>query len=535
MKRLLCILLACLLLTGCVFVPTETEPTGETGETETHENNINKQTHEVPKGFGLAYVPEYGFNPYSCTCITNRPIFSLVYESLFVLGSGFQPEPVLCERFAVSEAGTTYLITVCQGVTFSDGSPLTARDVAASLEAAKNSPYYGNRLFQVYTIRALDDRTLEINLHRPYENLPLLLDVPVVKAGTENEERPMGSGPYAFSQEGLDLCLRRNRSWWQDNRAPVEYDRILLCPAKDPTAVRDSFEFGNTSLVCADLNAPNAVGYRCDYELWDCPTSIMQYLGFNLNAGVFSQRELRAAVTHLVDRETLIASVYKGFGEAAYLPCAPTSPLYDQDLAQNYTHDPKAFAEALASVRIPDEGAVTLLVSSADPARQELAHRIADTMTEAGLKTEVTVVAQDVYRYRISTGQFDLYIGEVRLSSNFDLSEFFRTYGSLCYGGIRSENMERLCYDALDNSGNCFDLYRGVMENGFFCPLLFKSYAVMANRGVIGNLQPAVDNVFHLPGGRSLADASVSFEEMTAQPEETEETEETNETEELIP
>ena len=58
------------------------------------------------------------------------------------------------------------------------------------------------------------------------------------------------------------------------------------------------------------------------------------------------------------------------------------------------------------------------------------------------------------------------------------------------------------------------------MENGYFCPLLFKSYAVMANRGVIGALQPAVDCVFHLAGGRSLADASVSYAEMAGTEEE---------------
>ena len=90
--------------------------------------------------------------------------------------------------------------------------------------------------------------------------------------------------------------------------------------------------------------------------------------------------------------------------------------------------------------------------------------------------------------------------------------------------------MEELCYDSLENSGNCYDLYSGVMENGFFCPLLFKSYAVMANRGVISSLQPAVDCVFHTAGGRSMSDASVAYEE-TEVPEQTGKAETTEETE----
>ncbi|MBR6414017.1 MAG: hypothetical protein IKS21_05330 [Oscillospiraceae bacterium] len=534
LKRLLFILLLLCLLVGCAVQPAE-ETTAEPEQTQTHEFNLNQQTRQTPKGFGLAYVEEYGFNPYACTCITNRPVFSLVYESLFVLNNRFQPEPVLCDRFAVSEDGKTCLFTLCEGVTFSDGTALTAKDVVASLNAARDSAYYGSRFSKVGQFIARDERTVEITLTRAYENLPLLLDVPVVKAGTVTAERPLGTGPYAFAEDGTRLCLRRNRSWWQDNRAPVEYDTILLTAAKDPTAVRDSFEFGDTALVCVDLNAPNAVGYRCDYELWDGPTTSFQYLGFNLNGGAFYKRELRAAVTHLMDRETLIASVYKGFGEATCLPCPPNSPFYDSTLAQDYAYDPEAFGVALREAAIPADYTATLLVSSAEPSRTELARRIAETLTQAGLRTDVKTVDEETYRNRLSAGSFDLFIGEVRLSGNLDLTEFFRAYGSLCYGGIRSANMEQLCYDALENSGNCYDLYRGIMENGYFCPLMFKSCAVMANRGVVGSLQPAVDYIFHVPGGRSLSEAIISYEEMTASgtevPEETENPENTEENE----
>ena len=103
LKRLLCLILAAaLLLSGCAV-----SPEGRTDETTAAPSDTaaspdtGKQT--GVSAFGLAYVPEYGFNPFSCTCITNRPVLSLVYEPLFVLGSNFQPEPVLCDRFAVSE------------------------------------------------------------------------------------------------------------------------------------------------------------------------------------------------------------------------------------------------------------------------------------------------------------------------------------------------------------------------------------------------------------------------------------------------
>ena len=523
------------MLTACAVAPgQQTDPMDTTAETELLIRNLNQLNQHQYKDFGLAYIEQFGFNPYSCVCITNRPVCSLVYEGLFVLNSSYQPQPVLCDRFAVSENGKTYVLTLCDGVTFSDGSPLTTRDVVASLEAARDSEFYGNRFSKVAAFTAKDDRTLEISLYKAYENLPAILDVPIVKAGTVKDQRPLGSGPYAFSQEESGLCLRRNQSWWQQNRAPVEYDTILLTAAMNPTEVRDSFEFGATSLVCADLNAPNAVGYRCDYELWDCPTTILQYIGFNLNAGEFYNRSLRTAITHIIDRESLITSVYKGFAEPAYLPCAAASPFYEPELAESYGYDPEAFAQGLRQARISDGYVGTLLICSGDPARLEMAYRIAEALTEAGLKMEVKALDRNTYLYRINQGKYDMFIGEARLSGNFDLTEFFKKYGSLCVGGIQSAGMEQLCYDALENSGNCYDLYKSVMENGYFCPLLFKSYAVMANRGVIGSLQPAVDNVFQLAAGRTLADASVPWEELT-QPQPAESTEATQESEEVLP
>ena len=520
LKRILCCILLCALLCGCGIAPSARE-TAQPTETE-NPNRAVLPAAKVHKDFGLAYVPEYGFNPYKCICITNRPVFSLVYESLFVLNDSFQPEPVLCDRFAVSEDGTTCLLTLCQGVTFSDGTPLTAQDAVASLNAAKDSDYYGSRFSNVTEVTARDEMTLEISLSHAYENFPLLLDVPIVKAGTQENERPLGTGPYVFSEQLTGLCLRRNQRWWQDNRAPIEYDTILLTGADNPAAVRDSFEFGDTALVCADLNAPNAVGYRCDYELWDCPTTTMVYLGFNLNGGIFSYSALRGAVTHMIDRDSLIVSAFKGFGDAATLPCAPDSPLYDRDLAMLYSYDEEAAAQVLRTAAVRSDAPGTLLVNAADAARVELARSIAEAMTQKGLPMEVTAVDAETFRSRLEKGKYDAFLGETRLSADFDLTEFFRSGGSLCYGGIRSSDMEALCYEALENSGNCYDLFRGVMENAYFCPILFKSYAVMANRGVIGSLQPAVDCIFHLAGGRSLVDASVSYGELTGTPVEEE-------------
>ena len=50
-------------------------------------------------------------------------------------------------------------------------------------------------------------------------------------------------------------------------------------------------------------------------------------------------------------------------------------------------------------------------------------------------------------------------------------------------------------------------LHETILKNGTLCPVLFKAYAVYATRGIITNMVPAVDNVFHTSNGRSITDA----------------------------
>lgn len=518
MKRLACLLLClCLLLGGCAVDPAAPEET-QPQQTEAIDTPVEETEKPAATSFGLAYIESYGLNPYTCMCLTNRPIISLLYEGLFALNNRFEPEPLLCDRLAVSDNGKTYVLTLCPDVCFSDGSPLTAQDVVASLNAAKGSEYYGARFYQVAEFSATASDTVTISLYTSYENLPLLLDVPIVKAGTENDDAPIGTGPYHLDLRGLS----KNRNWWQEAETPISQYRITLSRVGTPAEVRDDFEFGATTLVCADLNAPSSVGYRCDYELWDCPTTTMQYLGFNLSAGICANPTFRAAITHALDRESYIASIYKGFGEAAYLPCSPSSPLYDSKLAENYGYDRVAFASARKSSGIGAGYSGTILVCSADSTRVELAHRISEDFSPYGIELTVNAVDSDTYRYYLGIGNFDLFIGETRLSATFDLTEFFRPHGSLNFGGLTNSYLQSVCSDALENSGNYYELHKAIMDNGYICPLLFKSYAVMVSRGAITNLQSAGDNVFHLPGGRTLADATVPYEQLVPSPTEAE-------------
>ncbi len=77
----------------------------------------------------------------------------------------------------------------------------------ATLTAARSSARYARRLSDVKSISA-GDGTVTLTLNRPNTGLPALLDIPILKSGTEKHSVPLGTGPYLYdeSSEKLSDC-----------------------------------------------------------------------------------------------------------------------------------------------------------------------------------------------------------------------------------------------------------------------------------------------------------------------------------------
>ena len=107
----------------------------------------------------------------------------------------------------------------------------------------------------------------------------------------------------------------------------------------------------------------------------------------------------------------------------------------------------------------------------------------------------------------MSEGEYDMYLGQTKLSPNMDLTPFFSANGALNYGEIDDIAVYNLCLQALENQGNYYTLHQTVMDQGYICPVLFRSYAVYATRGLVILLQPARDNLFSYTIGKTMTDA----------------------------
>ncbi|MCR5825573.1 MAG: ABC transporter substrate-binding protein, partial [Oscillospiraceae bacterium] len=298
MKHLLMIvplLALCLTLSGCL----EPEPVEPEDFWEMDETIEIQPVEEAPTVFTLPYLSSQSLNPITCSDGVQQAAASLLYEGLFTLDAQFNVQNALCASYVRSGNGLSYTFTLRDGVTFTDGSSLTPADVVAAYRRAQVSDRYAARFANVSGIRA-GRGTVILTLLKADSALPALLDIPIIKSGTDKYPVPIGTGPYRFVTDADGDCLLRNENWWGNGEGLPE--RIALIAAKDADAAAYLFTANRAHLLTADLlsNAPAAsIG---GVDLSDAPTSTLYYLGFNAKSGGTANKALRAAMNAALDR-----------------------------------------------------------------------------------------------------------------------------------------------------------------------------------------------------------------------------------------
>lgn len=493
LKCLCTFLLVPALLTGCWQeepVPENDAPLQSGEEQEPTESRII-----LPELFALPYAPDRSLDPITCPDGMQQVVASLICEGLFRLGPDFEPEPWLCASYTYDPATAVYTLTLRPGVTFSDGSSLTAADVKASLDRARTSERYQARLAGIKAVSA-GEGVVTISLSAPNSGLTALLDIPIVKSGTEKNAAPVGTGPYLFSQEESGAYLVANQSWWQGDGQPV--DRISLVESADQDTMLYRFTSHDVQLITADLTGTSPISATGNINYRDANTTILQYVGCNITRAPLDDAAFRRALGLGINRAYVVSAFLSGHGAAAQFPVAPSSPLYPAALEERYSLE--AFTAALTDCGYTAERTLTLLVNSENSFKVSVAGFLAESFTAAGVPTEVRALPWEEYGAALAAGNFDLFYGEVKLTADWDLSSLLATDGALNYGGWTDPQTDHLltAYAAAsDRSAAAEALCKHLQSQAPILPVCFKSTSVLMQANVLDGLSPTMAEPFY--------------------------------------
>jgi peptide/nickel transport system substrate-binding protein len=514
MTGLLTLSLLLALLSGCSKVtetPVDTDEPQETDEMEP----LDPPENRWDGVFTVNYTTDASLNPFVGTNFYNIQLFGLLYESLFELDGNLVPQKVLCEDYETQD-GITYTIKVLSGVKFHNGDSLTAQDVAYSINTARLSTKYASRLSCIDSAVSEGGQVLTITLSSANYSLPALLDIPIVQYGTGENNRPIGSGPYVMGEDRLTAYT----GYRDYSSLPL---RTIILTKLEPDELAEAFALGNVNLLGYNILGATKLNINMVHETRSFDTTELLYLGFNMGGSVTSSSNIRRAISYLVDRESICTNIYSGMAQNAPLVLNPVLSYYDESWESGTGYSRESFYEIVESLGMEDSNhdgfleyngssfTLKLIVNEDNANKLSVAQKIATELNNMGFKVSLNVLSWDDYKEALAQGDFSMYVGQVKLQADFDLSELLKPGGAVNYGGVSDLSLSGYIdsfLSAADDTAKedaAEKLCDYVKETAPIVPIAYGRYSVYTRIGELTGLEPSQSNIYRNIAGWSLA------------------------------
>lgn len=306
-----------------------------------------------------------------CANVINMKLTDQVYETLVRVEDDGSCTPLLATDWTISDDGLHYTFNIRQGVKFHNGDELKASDVVFSILRASECPDRENPTMYIDkdTVKATDDYTVEFSMTSPlaiqvfYMSLISIVNEKFVTEHDMTTEM-CGTGPYML--DSINMNVEANLvafpDYWQ-GEASIKNAK-LKCYTDGSTAV-SAFQSGDLDFMfCTQPSAYAPLADTGNYNTALVFASHVSAIYMNENVAPLDNKLVRQALSHTVDRETMISIAYEGLAEPAYM-MAPSTTFGVGDLAYDaYPYDLEKAKSLLAEAGYPNGFDMDMLIIS---------------------------------------------------------------------------------------------------------------------------------------------------------------------------
>ena len=349
-------------------------------------------------------------------------IDEVVYANLFEGLTRYRPDgsiaPALAESWDISPDGKTYTFHLHSGVTFQDGTPMTADDVKFSLDRARapDSTNAQKPLFAgIGDVQVVDPTTVKVTLKEPnggfITNMAWGDAVIVSKKSVEDEAtHPVGTGPFMFKDwvQGDHIDLVAYPGYWG---AKPALKAVTFKFISDPTAAFSAMMAGDVDAFPIFPSPETLAQFKADprFKVVVGSTEGETILAMNNKGKYTSNILVREAIAHAINRQEIIDGAMFGYGTPIGTHFPPSSPDY-VDLTGLSNYDPDLSKKLLAQAGYPNGITLSLKLPPPSYARRG-GEIIAAQLRAVGIETQTTNLEWAQWLEQVFKGHdFDLTI-----------------------------------------------------------------------------------------------------------------------------
>lgn len=479
MKKLIC-LFACFAIVVGIFSACSDRNNDDTTTTETT-TEVTETAKPLPeRKVTLGYYKDKSLNPFKTESPTNKSLTTLIYDSLFLPVDSYTVEPLIGLSFTNNEKMLT--VTIDPEALFCDGTTIDPSDVVYSFNLAKESSQYMGRL-ENFTSAAAGVGSVTFTLLSPDIFAENCLTFPIVKYGTGDNDIPTGSGRYTIAKKAGKYFLTANEhSTRLEEMATLSID---LVPITSDAGELYLLQTGDLTYFFDDLSDGEYTKIRANTTR--VTLNNMVYLGINSDTKELKSKKVKEALCYAVNKSSIADSAYSGIAKQSDVPFNPTWNVLSEQPTVFYEQNPMKAGELLVEAGYVFAYAhnqyrsknfeyleLTLLVNNESQPKKKIAEMIADSLKAVGIKVTVNAVSYEEYVQALSYGNYDLYIGEVKLTPNMSLSPFFSENGSADYGINKNSATVKAYTDFTAGKIDISTFIQVFSSEKPFIPLLFR-------------------------------------------------------------
>ncbi|MGG4128640.1 ABC transporter substrate-binding protein [Paenibacillus illinoisensis] len=314
--------------------------------------------------------PSGAFTPYFHQSGYDGNVASLLFASLVTVDEKGLPIADLAESWDVSDDELTYTFHLRPDSKFSDGSPLTADDVAFTWTILHDKSYDGG--FDIFSsqvkggkaytegksdhiegIKVIDPQTISVTLEKPNATALLTLGSEVLSKAYYGKDyqfgkldyiknlhsNPVGTGPYKLEKfiPGQEVRFVANEYYYKGK--PKTEHFIYKTSEGDTWQFIETGEIDFTSFTATQENIDKLKNIPY-LNLLPYTPSTYGYLQLNLEHEQLQEKEVRQAITYGLDRQSIYVDANQGAGAVANIPASPISWSYTEEGINPYAYDP---------------------------------------------------------------------------------------------------------------------------------------------------------------------------------------------------